>query len=191
MNINQQSLQQALEYTRCRELPRQWRESDNTFWVSAIILIKKRNGDYSYAIGERSADLKISYIKDFGRMSPIVGLVRVHPYMYLDLKHYLGNGTIDELKKFLRSECVSAIGMTEEELRVRAIELSIKRQKESHLYDVKENYMEETPKEDLPEVIPAEMKASGQTLVDKFGSEELMVDISFKPKSNKKKKSAI
>lgn len=182
MNINQQSLQQALEYSKCRELPKQWRNSDDSFWINAIVLVKKRNGDLSYAIAERSAGLKISYTRDFGRMSPIVGLVKIFPYIYLDVKHYLGEGSIEELTNFLRSEGIRPSIMSEEELRIKSLEVAIECQKQNRYTDIKNNYDEETPKEDLPDVIPDKMRKSGQTMIDEFGCEETMTDISLKPK---------
>lgn len=190
MNINQQSLQQALEYTRCRELPKQWRNTDDSFWLKAIVLVKKRNGDLSYAVAERSAGLKISYTKDFGRMSPIIGLVNVYPYMYLDFKYYLGDGSAGELKSFLHSEGIPlsvTADMPEEDLRIKALEVAMKCQMQNRYTDVTANYIEETPKEYLPDTISEEARKAGQTLKDEFGSEEMMVDISLGSKKEKKR----
>lgn len=54
------------------------------FWLKAIALVKRMNGIESYVLAEHRADGYISYVHDFGPLSPIVSLISVHPYMYLE-----------------------------------------------------------------------------------------------------------
>lgn len=45
---------------------------------------QKKNLMNAYAIVEQRADGLIQYKKTFGRLSPIDGLISIHPYMYVD-----------------------------------------------------------------------------------------------------------
>ena len=88
MDIKEQSLKLALEATACRELPRVYKDGSG-FWIKAIVLVRKRNQTQSYALAERGADGVIRYVKDFGLMSQIEGLVSVHPYVYFDEERFM------------------------------------------------------------------------------------------------------
>lgn len=94
MNIKEESLKKALIATRLLELPKQFREDSNEYWLEAVILTKKRDGSHSYAIGRRDASGKICYMADYGSMSQIIGLVSVHPYFYLNKRKYMQYDTI-------------------------------------------------------------------------------------------------
>ena len=88
MDIKEQSLKLALEATACRELPKAYKDGSG-FWIKAIVLVRKRNQTQSYALAERRADGVIRYVKDFGLMSQIEGLVSVHPYVYFDEERFM------------------------------------------------------------------------------------------------------
>lgn len=88
MDIKEQSLKLALEATACRELPKAYKDGAG-FWIKAIVLVRKRNQTQSYALAERRADGVIRYVKDFGLMSQIEGLVSVHPYVYFDEERFM------------------------------------------------------------------------------------------------------
>ena len=88
MDIKEQSLKLALEATACRELPKVYKDGSG-FWIKAIVLVRKRNQTQSYALAERRADGVIRYVKDFGLMSQIEGLVSVHPYVYFDEERFM------------------------------------------------------------------------------------------------------
>lgn len=88
MDIKEQSLKLALEATACRELPKAYKDGSG-FWIKAIVLVRKRNHTQSYALAERRADGVIRYVKDFGLMSQIEGLVSVHPYVYFDEERFM------------------------------------------------------------------------------------------------------
>ena len=88
MDIKEQSLKLALEATACRELPKVYKDGSG-FWIKAIVLVRKRNHTQSYALAERRADGVIRYVKDFGLMSQIEGLVSVHPYVYFDEERFM------------------------------------------------------------------------------------------------------
>lgn len=88
MDIKEKSLKLALEAAACRELPKAYRDGMG-FWIKAIVLVRKRNMTQSYALAERRADGVIRYVKDYGLMSQIEGLVSVHPYVYFDEARFM------------------------------------------------------------------------------------------------------
>lgn len=85
-------------------LPKVWRSESDGFWLRAVVLVRKRNGDMSYMSAERRHDLLIRYKKDYGRMSPIVGLVLVHPYLYFDRERFMPDVALAKRRVILRSE---------------------------------------------------------------------------------------
>lgn len=101
MNIKEESLKKALTVARLPELPKQFREDNNEYWMEAVILTRKRDGSLSYAIGKRNESGKICYVADFGTMSQIIGLVSIHPYIYLDKKKYMPYETIIQKRNAL------------------------------------------------------------------------------------------
>lgn len=101
MNIKENSLKRALTEKHLSELPKQFREDNGEYWLEAIILTRKRDGSQSYVAGKRKADGKITYIADFGNMSPIAGLISIHPYLYLDKKKYMPYDTICQKRNAL------------------------------------------------------------------------------------------
>lgn len=101
MNIKEISLKRALTTKRLSELPKQFREDSGEYWLESIILTRKRDGTQSYAVGKRKADGKITYIADFGSMSPIAALLSVHPYLYLNKKRYMPYKTMKQKRHAL------------------------------------------------------------------------------------------
>lgn len=87
------------------ELPRRYDDGSGEIWIRAIVLVKKLNCTQNYALASRRGDGLISVTQDFGYVSPITGIVSVHPYLYLDAKRYLwyeGNED-EERREFSRS----------------------------------------------------------------------------------------
>lgn len=84
MFLETETLSEALSFARVRELPKKFNPGLGLTWILAIALIKKKNLMHAYAIVEQRADGLILYKKTFGRLSPIDGLVSIHPYMYVD-----------------------------------------------------------------------------------------------------------
>lgn len=84
MFLEEETLSEALSFTRLRELPKKYVPELGLTWILAVALIKKKNLMNSYAIVEQRADGLIQYKKTFGRLSPIDGLISIHPYMYVD-----------------------------------------------------------------------------------------------------------
>lgn len=84
MFLETDTLSEALSFARVRELPKKFNPELGLTWILAIALIKKKNLMNSYAIVEQRADGLIQYKKTFGRLSPIDGLISIHPYMYVD-----------------------------------------------------------------------------------------------------------
>lgn len=84
MFLEENTLSEALTFARVREIPKKYNPELGLTWILAVALIKKKNLMTAYAIVEQRADGLIQYKKTFGRMSPIDGLLAIHPYMYVD-----------------------------------------------------------------------------------------------------------
>ena len=84
MFLGTDTLSEALSFARLRELPKKLNPELGLTWILAIALIKKKTLKNAYAIVEQRADGLIQYKKTFGRLSPIDGLISIHPYMYVD-----------------------------------------------------------------------------------------------------------
>ena len=82
--ITQSSLSKALSFAGCRDLPKALNKDLGMFWIRAITLVRKKNGNEEYVISEQRATGLVNHIADFGTMSPIGSVIRFHPYMYLD-----------------------------------------------------------------------------------------------------------
>lgn len=107
MNIKEQSLKDALNEIKLDELPKQFKESGGEFWLKAVVLVKKQDTTLSYALAERNAEGRIDYTKDFGTMSPIAGLISIHPYVLLDRERFIDSTLTIEGKK---EKLVEALG---------------------------------------------------------------------------------
>lgn len=84
MFLETETLSEALSFARLKDLPKKFNPELGLTWILAIALIKKKNLMNAYAIVEQRADGLIQYKKTFGRLSPIDGLISIHPYMYVD-----------------------------------------------------------------------------------------------------------
>lgn len=84
MFLEEETLSEALSFAKCKDLPKKFNPELGPTWILAIALIKKKNLMNAYAIVEQRADGLIQYKKTFGRLSPIDGLISIHPYMYVD-----------------------------------------------------------------------------------------------------------
>lgn len=100
-NIKEESLSKALTAIRLPELPKQFRDDDNEYWLEAVVLVRKMDCTQSYALAKRGSDGRISYTADFGRMSPITGLISVHPYVFLDKEKYFAGGDMEQKRATL------------------------------------------------------------------------------------------
>lgn len=109
-NIKDLSLSKALSALSLPELPKQYRDDCGEYWLEAIVLVRKQNLSNSYAVAKRGADGKIIYKADFGDISPISGLISIHPYMYLNKSVYMPFENIDQMRQAL----VQYIGGDEE-----------------------------------------------------------------------------
>ena len=99
--LKEQSLSKALSSKGLAELPKQYRDGSDEYWLEAIVLVRKQNLTQSYCLAKRDADGKISYIDDFGMMSPISGLISIHPYLYLDRSTYIPYENIEQMRHAL------------------------------------------------------------------------------------------
>lgn len=99
--LKEQSLSKALSAKGLTELPKQYRDDCGEFWLEAVVLVRKQNLTQSYCLAKRDADGKISYIADYGMMSPISGLISIHPYMYLDKETYMPYENIEQMRHAL------------------------------------------------------------------------------------------
>lgn len=134
-NIKEESLSKALSAKRIPDLPKQYREDSGEYWLEAIVLVRKLNMSQSYAVAKRDADGKISYTADFGDISPISGLISIHPYMYLNKERYMPFETMEQkrhaLKEYLGGddEVVEAVNeMTDEDVEHSLLEIAINSQ---------------------------------------------------------------
>lgn len=84
MFLEEETLSEALSFARLKDLPKKFNPELGLTWILAIALIRKKNLMNAYAIVEQRADGLIQYKKTFGRLSPIDGLISIHPYMYVD-----------------------------------------------------------------------------------------------------------
>lgn len=84
MFLEEETLSEALSFAKLKGLPKKFNPELGLTWILAIALIKKKNLMNAYAIVEQRADGLIQYKKTFGRLSPIDGLISIHPYMYVD-----------------------------------------------------------------------------------------------------------
>lgn len=116
MFLEEETLSEALSFARCKDLPKKFNPDLGLTWILAIALIKKKNLMNAYAIVEQRADGLIQYKKTFGRLSPIDGLISIHPYMYVD------EGALDIAMKANRrtvamhySDCAEAIINSDDE----------------------------------------------------------------------------
>ena len=99
--LKEQSLSKALSAKGLPDLPKQYRDDCGEFWLEAVVLVRKQNLTQSYCLAKRDADGKISYIADYGMMSPISGLISIHPYMYLDKETYMPYENIEQMRHAL------------------------------------------------------------------------------------------
>lgn len=134
-NIKEQSLSKALTAKMLPDLPKQYRDDCGEYWLEAIVLVRKLNMSQSYAVAKRDADGKISYTADFGDISPISGLISIHPYMYLNKEKYMPFETIEQkriaLVKYIGDdeESKEAVDdMTDEEVEHAVLEIAINSQ---------------------------------------------------------------
>lgn len=89
-DIKEISLREALSSSGCHELPSRYVDGDGSgFWFKAIGLVRKRNGSVNYVLLERRGDGAMRVVRDFGMMSPVYGIVSVHPYMFIDERFML------------------------------------------------------------------------------------------------------
>lgn len=95
-NIKESSLKKALNFVMLQELPKQLRATDKGYWVESIALVRKRNMSTSYCVAKRGGDGRIRYTADFGDISPIAGLVSIHPYLVLDTETMIPYDSIEE-----------------------------------------------------------------------------------------------
>ena len=134
-NIKEESLSRALSAKRIPDLPKQYREDSGEYWLEAIVLVRKLNMSQSYAVAKRDADGKITYTADFGDISPISGLISIHPYMYLNKERYMPFETMEQkrhaLKEYLGGddEVIEAVNdMADEDVEHSLLEIAINSQ---------------------------------------------------------------
>ena len=146
-NITEDSLNKALIELGLTKLglPKEWHGEQDGFWIKAIALVRKMNGDKSYYDIARDAEGKVSYKKDYGRMSPIVGLVHIHPYQYIDEARFVNVGDTKDRRLLLISlsendrERTEAQTISDDEVLIRLRKRAISVQENSTLRDIELN----------------------------------------------------
>lgn len=81
--IKEVSLRRALESAGLGVLPVRYSDGAG-FWLRAVLLLRKRGNVESYALGERYGDGRVRIVRDCGDAVPIVGILGIYPYVYLD-----------------------------------------------------------------------------------------------------------
>lgn len=150
-NITEESLNKALVELGLAQLglPKEWNGESDGFWIRAIALVRKTNGDRSYYDIERDANGKISYKKDFGRMSPIAGLIRIYPYQYIDEARFVNVGDAKDRRILLMSQTESQEerdeirNISDEDVIVRLRKCAIAAQENNSLKDIELNKEQE------------------------------------------------
>lgn len=143
-NITEDSLKSALTDLGLTQigLPKMWRGEQDGFWIKALALVRKLNGDLSYYAVERNAEGLISYKTDYGRMSPIRERVRIHPYMFLDEARYVNVGDAKDRRYHLftvtenEEEKSKVMTMSDEDVILKLRERGIRLQLESDESDL-------------------------------------------------------
>lgn len=143
-NITEDSLKSALTDLGLTQigLPKMWRGEQDGFWIKALALVRKLNGDLSYYTVERNAEGLISYKTDYGRMSPIRERVRIHPYMFLDEARYVNVGDAKDRRYYLftvtenEEEKSKVMTMSDEDVILKLRERGIRLQLESDESDL-------------------------------------------------------
>lgn len=143
-NITEDSLKSALTDLGLTQigLPKMWRGEQDGFWIKALALVRKLNGDLSYYAVERNAEGLISYKTDYGRMSPIRERIRIHPYMFLDEARYVNVGDAKDRRYHLftvtenEEEKSKVMTMSDEDVILKLRERGIRLQLESDESDL-------------------------------------------------------
>jgi hypothetical protein len=80
-NIERESLVSALAHCSLRDLPKI--DNGEDIWLYAIAKVEKSDGSTSYALVEKTENLEIRYLKDFGSIYQIRKVVSYHPFSFL------------------------------------------------------------------------------------------------------------
>lgn len=169
MTLKEQSLREALDNSSCTSLPKQLEPSSNAFWISAIILVKKKNLTESYALAKHRGDGSINITHDFGAMSPIAGITSIHPYLFLE-ESFLPKGSKKHVRDTLyayfaninKEKAELIADLTEEELEPYKIEYAMAMQEQAGKNAEMRNYITNI----------SESVAEGKPLFDEDDEEE-------------------
>lgn len=174
MQIKEQSLKDALNAACLQDLPKQCRSDndDDGFWLKAVVLVKKRDFTQSYCLAKRKADGKILYKRDFGTISPIIGLISIHPYIYLDtqmLPYDTIDGKRDALAQYIGGdeEAKTAVqNMSDEEVELAMREVAIAAQNDADVLTEANKAVSELVHNPEPEEEENEDDADGEHAED-------------------------
>lgn len=198
LDLKERSLCEALSAVGLRELPKKYDVQSAEIWIEAIALVKKADLTQTYALAKRRGDGYVSYTKDFGRMSPIVGLVSVFPYMYLDKERFFHYESREEKLRavsirFGAMKGTEAREWDDDKLDAFLIDAGIEAQKKSGDVDIHNNALEEGEHlEAVPEETPiiaeeAVKKDSTLEIIETQEGTEVMREIaSAKPRRGRK-----
>lgn len=93
------SRMEALNHAGIHSLPSEWKPSDGTVWVKAIVRVLKVNGQHSYCFADNADGTgKPRVTRDFGKSVAIADVVGIYPVSYLD------GSRLPDLRK--QSDCV-------------------------------------------------------------------------------------
>lgn len=78
------SLSLALSAANLRYLPAQRSDGDVRYWSKALVRVRKLGGSINFAIAHRGGDGIVRYTRDFGLMRPVVAILNIYPYQWVD-----------------------------------------------------------------------------------------------------------
>lgn len=81
-NYLDEMLVDALQYASVRELPEEW--DGEREWIKALALVIKRNGSRAYVALAKGKSGEDKIVKDFGEISAVAKVEKIHPYLYVE-----------------------------------------------------------------------------------------------------------
>jgi len=198
-DVKDLSLKEALQAVGVRELPKRYDNSSSEIWADAIVLVRKADMSQSYALASRRGDGFVRYSRDFGKMSPIVGLISVHPYMYLDKSRFFHYNDKNEKLHAIaihKGEALANEAKMWDDARIDAflIDIGIELQRKSSLSDIQNNAIEdgenlESDGRDSDKTSAATTSGNAETIEADGVTEHIEGILAAKPRRGRKPKS--
>lgn len=85
----------VLRHAYLTQMPEEENEKTK-LWIRAIAFVRKQNGDYGYAIVQRTPDFNTTYLYTNGESVAVSSIEKTYPFIVLDkryIKTFKGNAT--------------------------------------------------------------------------------------------------